>query len=190
MNPYPRWIPLLGPERALVKAAAGADPYETWAAGIRAGKVVVSNGPLVDITVDEAAGTAEATAAFWRPLEVLEVVRNGEVVASVKGDGSKTRLSATVQLRCEESCWAAARVRARKEGSEPDLQAHTNAAYVLRDGKPVMMRAARQSLVDQWEAEIARYRSAGLVFTSAQNKEFFEHAERALAELRRPLTRP
>jgi len=189
LNPYPRWIPLLGPERALVKARPGVDPYETWAAGIRAGNVVVTNGPLVEITIDEAAGTARATAAFWRPLEVLEILRNGVVVASVRGNGRQARLSATAQLKCEESCWAAARVKARKEESEPDLQAHTNAAYILRGGKPVMVRAARQSVIDQWEAEMARYRNASLVFNSAQSKEFFDQAERALAELRRPLTR-
>jgi hypothetical protein len=187
LNPYPRWIPLLGPERALVKARPSADPYEAWAAGVRAGNVVLSNGPLVEIAVDEATGTARATAAFWRPLEALEIVRNGAVVATVRGDGVATRLSATAQLQCEESCWAAARVKARKEENEPDLQAHTNPAYLLRGGKPVMVRAARQSVVDQWQAEIARYRNAGLVFTPEQNKEFFDEAERALAELRRPL---
>ena len=50
-----------------------------------------------------------------------------------------------------------------------------------------MIRAARESIVSQWEAEIARYRAAGLVLTPVQNKEFFDQAEKALAELRRPL---
>jgi hypothetical protein len=189
LNPYPRWIPLLGPERAVVKARAGSDPYEGWAAGIRAGNVVLTNGPMVEISVNESAGVAEATASFWRPLEVLEIVRNGEIVASVRGDGRQTRLSAKVDLKCAESCWAAARVRARKEQNEPDLQAHTNPAYILRGGRPVMIRAARQSVADQWEAEIARYRKAGLVFTAGQSQEFFGDAEKALAALRRPLTR-
>ena len=188
LKPYPRWIPLLGPERALVKARGGDNPYPTWAAGVRAGNVVVTNGPLVEIALDEKAGTASATASFWRPLEVLEIVRNGEVVASVRGDGSRTRLAATVKLDCAESCWVAARVKAREEEDEPELQAHTNAAYLLRNGKPVMVRAARQSVADQWEAEIARYRKAGLVFTAAQSEEFFGEAQKALALLRQPLT--
>jgi hypothetical protein len=105
----------------------------------------------------------------------------------VRGDGQKKHLSAAVSLDCRESCWAAARVQARKEENEPELQAHTNAAYLVRNGRPVMMRAARQSVVNQWEAEIARYREANLVFTAAQKKEFFDQAERALAALRRPL---
>jgi hypothetical protein len=187
LRPYPRWIPLLGPERAIVKARPGADPYEIWAEGIRKGNVVLTNGPLVEIAVDEKTGTANATASFWRPLALLEIVRNGSVVASINGDGRQTRLSATVSLKCEESCWAAARVKVAKDETEPSLEAHTNAAYLVREGKPVMIRAARQSIADQWEAEITRYRAAGLVFTPEQNKEFFEQAERALTELRRPL---
>jgi len=187
LNPYPRWIPLLGPERALVKARPGGDLYETWAAGVRAGNVVLTNGPLVEITVNETAGTASATAAFWRPLELLEIVRNGEVVASVRGDGQQKRLSANVPLNCSESCWAAARVKAVTEQNEPKLQAHTNAAYIMRGGKPVMVRAARQSIADQWEAEISRYRKAGLAFTASQAQEFFGEAERALTEVRRPI---
>jgi hypothetical protein len=187
LKPYPRWIPLLGPERAIVKARAGSDPYEAWAAGVRSGNVVLTNGPLVEITIDEKAGTASATASFWRPLGMLEIVRNGAVVATVRGDGREKRLSATVPLKCEESCWAAARVKVASQDPEPAVEAHTNAAYLLRGGKPVMIRAARESIVGQWEAEIARYRATGLVFTPVQSKEFFDQADKALAELRRPL---
>ncbi len=46
--PWPRVIPLLGPERTLVRATAGESAYESWAAGIRRGEVVVSNGPLLE----------------------------------------------------------------------------------------------------------------------------------------------
>jgi hypothetical protein len=75
----------------------------------------------------------------------------------------------------------------KKEEHEPDLQAHTNPAYILRGGKPVMIRAARQSLAEQWEDEIVRYRKAALAFTAAQSQEFFNEAEKALAALRGPL---
>jgi hypothetical protein len=190
LKPYPRWVPLLGPERALVKAGRTTDLYEAWADGVRAGKVILSNGPIVELSVDEAGGKASATAAFFRPLEVLEIVRNGEVIAAVSGDGARTRLSASVTFRREESCWLAARVRARKEQDEPDIQAHTNPTYVLQGGKPVMAGRARQAVAELWQAEVERYRTANLVFPSArQREEFFSMAERALAELRRPLDR-
>ncbi len=187
MKPWPRWLPLLGPERTLVKARAGDSAYETWARGVRSGNVVVSNGPLVEISVDEAAATVTATAQFYRPLEKLEIVRNGEVVAAVKGDGKKAALQLSARLDVGESCWVAARTTAKREEGEPEIQAHTNPAYVLRQGKPVMVRAARESVVRRWEAELAYYRNAGLPFATEERREFFTQGERALAELRRPL---
>ena len=187
LRPWPRWLPLLGPERALVKVRSREDPYQTWAAGVREGRAILSNGPLVELSVDEAGGQAVATAAFYRPLETLEIVRNGQVVATARGDGSQTRLALTAAVRVEESCWVAARVSARRLEGEPEIQAHTNPAYLLRDGKPVMVRGAREALAAAWEAELARYRAAGLVFdTPAQQQEFLTLAERALEQLRRP----
>jgi len=51
-----------------------------------------------------------------------------------------------------------------------------------------MIRSAREAVVKQWESELAWYQSAPLVFPSdARKREFFEQAERALVELRRPL---
>jgi len=179
LKPYPRWIPLLGPERALVKKPRSRDPFTTWAQGVREGNVVVTNGPIVELVVEN--GTAKASAAFYRPLEALEIVRNGEVVMASKGDGSRVRLSASVAVK---DGWYAARVRAKKEKDEPELQAHTNPVY---PNGPVMIPAARAAIAAQWEAELARYRTAGLVFSSAQEREFFEAGERALAELKRPL---
>jgi len=186
MKSWPRWLPLLGPERTLVKAPANGAPYEAWAAGVRQGNVVVTNGPLVEISADESTSTVNASASFFRPLEKLEIVRNGQVVAAVRGDGARTTLTISVQVPNTESCWVAARVVARKESDEPDIQAHTNPKYLLRDGKPVMVRGARETLAGRWESEIAWYKSAALVFGSdAQRRAFFEKAELALEDLRR-----
>src|SRR6202030_3491489 len=66
---WPRTIPRLGPERTLVKAHATGSPYEAWAAGVRSGAVVLSNGPLLEIHVDKKTGTAAASASFYRPLD-------------------------------------------------------------------------------------------------------------------------
>jgi len=51
-----------------------------------------------------------------------------------------------------------------------------------------MIRAARESLVKQWEEQLAWYKSTTMVFGDAARKqEFFDRAERTLKELRRPL---
>jgi hypothetical protein len=185
---WPRYIPLLGPERTLVKAGNGGSGYEAWADGVRKGNVVVTNGPLVDVRLDESQSTAIASASFFRPLERLEIVANGKVVALAPGDGRRTSLEVSVGLEGSHSRWIAARAVAKKEENEPDMQGHTNPLYVLRDGKPVMVASDRKTLADRWEAEIAWYRAASLVFPGdTERLEFFKQADRALEELKRPL---
>lgn len=184
---WPRWVPLLGPERTLVRARGAGSPYEQWAAGVRRGEAVVSNGPLVEITLDRARSTVSAEARFWRPLETLEIVKNGDVEAAIAGDGRKRALAVSAHLECPESCWVAARVRASKEPDEPEIQAHTNPVWWIREGKAVNAGGARVALAERWAAEIDYYRNANLRFPSeARRREFFEAAERALARLRQP----
>ncbi|MCP5115204.1 MAG: hypothetical protein GY953_30600, partial [bacterium] len=81
---WPRWLPLLGPERTLVQSAPSEDPYQAWANGVRDGKAIVTTGPLVDL--DVAGNQVRASARFFRPLTRLEIIRNGEVLAAVDGD--------------------------------------------------------------------------------------------------------
>jgi len=191
LKQWPHWLPLLGPERTLVKAPANGDPYQAWSAGVRKGSPIVTNGPLVEVHINEAASTVTASACFFRPLEELKIVRNGQVVAVVSGNGRETTLTATAHVPDGESCWVAAHVLARKEAGEPEIQAHTNPIYLLRNGKPVMVRAAREAVVAHWESELAWYRSAPLVFPSdAERREFLGQAERALEVLRRPMHGP
>jgi hypothetical protein len=184
-RPWPHWLPLLGPERALVKRRAGESSYDAWARGVREGDVIVTNGPLVELEVRD--GTATARARFYRPLERVQIVRNGEVVASVEGDGRRTELVAQSKIADAESCWVAARTSAVKEKNEPDIQAHTNPRYVLKDGKAVVAPAARDRVAAQWRAEMDYYRKAGLIFgRDEQKRQFFADAERALARLQEP----
>jgi hypothetical protein len=136
--------------------------------------------------VDKKTRSVTASASFYRPLEKLEIVSNGLVIAAVPGDGARMKLTASTRVDNPESFWVAARTVAQKNPGEPDIQAHTNPVYLLTGGKPVMVRAARESLVRQWEDQLAWFKSAGLEFRDdSRRREFFERAERTLAELRR-----
>jgi hypothetical protein len=184
---WPRWIPLLGPERTLVKAAAKGDPYQSWAAGVRSGNVVVSNGPVAEVAVDSATGMATASASFYRPLERLDIIVNGAVAATVNGDGKRNALTASAPLPEGASCWVAAHAVAQKQPDEPDIQAHTNPTYILRNGRTVTQPAVRAAVAAKWEKELEWYKSGQLVFHSdTEKKEFFDFAERAARELRKP----
>ncbi len=187
MRPWPRWIPLLGPERTLVKAYAARSPFEAWAEGVRKGDVVVTNGPLVEVSVDRRNSTATAKAAFFRPIERLEIVQNGRPIAVISGDGKRTSLTLNARLEGGESCWVAAHAWAQRLQGEPEIQGHTNPVYFLKDRKPVSVRGAREALSDRWRAEVEWYKAAGLVFGSeSRQTQFFADAEKALEQLRSP----
>ena len=129
---WPRIFPLLGPERALVKAAAGESAYDAWAEGIRRGAVLVSNGPLLEFAVNgESSGAVvswdgsskslqgSATAIFHRPIEKVEIVVNGQVIASRGGDAKRTEISLPFETTVTESSWVAARATALHREGEP-----------------------------------------------------------------------
>ncbi|MDX1978631.1 MAG: CehA/McbA family metallohydrolase [Bryobacteraceae bacterium] len=176
---WPRYIPLLGPERTLVRKQGAGSAFEGWVRGVKSGDVVVSNGPLLEFSVT--ANTARATARFFRPLEAVEIVVNGQVVAAKPGDGSATELSVTATVP-EGAHWAAARTTARKLAGEPDIQAHTNAIF---RGMPVDPDA-RAALARQWQAEVDWYRTGPLVFsTQGRREEFFARATKAMEVLRK-----
>jgi hypothetical protein len=178
---WPRSIPLLGPERTLVKALPTPDPYTAWAAGVKAGKAIVTNGPLVEVSAT--GNTVTATASFYRPLLRLEIVRNGVVIASAPGSERRTSLSVSATLSGSDTCWVAARVSAQKLPDEPDIQAHTNPLYVSGPN-PVPVPGARSILAARWKAELEWYRSGPLEFASeALRRNFFQDGERALAIL-------
>lgn len=202
-DPWPRAFPLLGPERALVKAEPGESPYEAWAQGVRKGAVVVTNGPLLDFSVqgrapgdvirwEGAAIEAEgvATATFHRPIEKLEIVANGRVVAAQGGNGA-TELSLPFKVSLKESTWVAARAQARHGEGEPEIWAHANPVYLLKAGQPVYVEADRRALLERWEKEAEYYRNPELVFASENERRellgMVEQTRKILSEPPAPL---
>ena len=194
-KPWPRSMPLLGPERTMVKAAPGRSAYESWAEGVRAGRASVTNGPLLELTVngqepgavlDAPAVEGRARVVFHRPIEKLEIIANGEVVASRAGDGAATELTLPFTVNTSDSTWVAARASSPKIADEPDIRAHTNPVYVLRGGRPVRVDAARRSVLARWEREAVYYRTGGLSFADeSQRRELLAKVDAALDALRK-----
>jgi hypothetical protein len=183
----------MGPERTLVKVGGEREPesgrstYDLWVEGVRRGDVVVSNGPLLDLAVEGQAPGAvvawrgdskrirgEARAVFHRPLEILEVVVNGQVRATQAADGRQRELRLPFEAAVTESAWVAARVRGRRVEGEPSIQAHTNPVYVLRDRRPVHIKAARESVAARWKRERGYYRGPDLTFADPEQRRELE----------------
>lgn len=183
-QPWPRHLPLLGPERTLVKAEAGESAYEAWAQGIKRGAVVISNGPLLEFTVDgEPPGTifawsgekkeakVSATAVFYRPIVKVELILNGKVVSVAAGDGQQREVALRFQTGITESSWISARAKSVSYPGEPEIWAHSNPVYLLKDGKPVYVKRDRDALRERWAAEVEYYRTGGLPFENESQRE-------------------
>jgi hypothetical protein len=147
LNRIRGWLP--GGERAYVKID---DPftYEKWIAGLRAGRSFVTNGPMLDLSVEgkgiadtvHLAGAGEiqvkGVASSQFPLSRVELLYNGAIVAASggMGDGLPTKLEK--RIRIDGSGWLALRASGP---AVPEIQgemvlAHTSPVYVLVADKP------------------------------------------------------
>jgi len=181
---WPRVLPFLGPERALTPVVDGQPTYQAWERGVRQGAVLLSNGPLLEFEVNgESAGAqvsweghtktleGQASVVFHRPIESLEIVSNGRVIARQAGDGTTKELTLKFESEISASSWIAARAVAQSLEEEPPLQAHINPVYLLKDGAPIQVESARRALSDRWSTEANYYRKGPLDFRNAADRE-------------------
>lgn len=141
----------VGLNRVFVKAGPTLD-HERFLAGLEAGRTFATNGPLLGFTLqgkepgDEirlgGPATLEAAVSLRSivPVDKLEIVANGEVVANVPLSGDRTAATQTVKIKVEQSGWYT--LRASAEGSRsPVLDiypfATTSPIYVTVADRPV-----------------------------------------------------
>jgi hypothetical protein len=141
-----------------VRTYAQLDPneefsFENWGKAVRAGRTFTTSGPLLDLTVDGQpigseiklkAGGGEleiaASATSQWPINALEVVVNGQVVADTRRLQGARALSLRQTIRVEGSAWIAARCGSslRVNHCWPiHLGAHTSPVYVIAGGQPL-----------------------------------------------------
>jgi hypothetical protein len=146
----------VGMNRVFVRSGSKLD-YGAWLAALKAGWTFATNGPLLSFTLDgrevgddialpggARALTARVSLRSIVPVERLEVVGNGVVVASVPLSAGGTSADATLSLPVERSGWYT--LRAWSSGAaEPVLDiypfATTSPIYVTVGGRPVRSAA-------------------------------------------------
>src|SRR2546426_528203 len=141
----------VGMNRVYVRTGVRPD-HARWLAGIRAGRTFATNGPLLEFTLggkqigDElrlpAASAAVRLTAVLRsivPVDHLQVVGNGEVVAELPLGGDRTSASITRAIAITRSGWYV--LRAYADGpAHPVMDiypyATTSPIYVSVGGAP------------------------------------------------------
>jgi hypothetical protein len=181
--------------RVFVKTE-GVFTYDSWIEGLRAGRTFVSNGPLLELTVNEKGpGHSFETSGMLRisaravsrvPFERLEVVCNGVVVAEQSAiDQREAKLER--EIVTQQSGWVAARVSgATKTRAEYGVFAHTSPVYYKIPGISSRQAGAAGEFVDQIEASM-RFVRKNYRFTSQADKALaigrFEQGRRFYANL-------
>lgn len=94
--------------------------FDAWRAAVTAGRTFLSAGPILSLDVDghgigetvmiggPGTVTVSANAESIFPLSSLEIVQDGEIVASASDEGGR-RLELTAELRLDGDSWIAAR---------------------------------------------------------------------------------
>jgi hypothetical protein len=129
--------------------------YENWCKNLRLGRTFLSSGPILRFTVNGVqvgdtlylsgnGGTVEveAEAESILPIHTLEVVQEGDVVASAKEPDGARRLHLRAKLQVGRHTWLAARVSGpgyaqampHYDGWNRGIMAHTSPIYIAVDG--------------------------------------------------------
>ena len=131
-----------------------------WFAAMKAGHTFVTNGPMIELKVDNAIPGDElklgADAGFriraraWAPKSIgspktLEIVAQGEVIHPTESNNPDIdELRIDVVLKLDASQWTAARVSAHN-----GTLAHTSPVYVVLEGRSFRNQKAAAQLVEK-----------------------------------------
>jgi hypothetical protein len=152
--------------------------YASWLEGLRAGRTFVTDGPVIELTVAGhrpsndllMLGTGPTTLpvtvkwAAAQPIDRLEIVRDGEVVASVDNPEQSTAGTFTTSVDVAEAGWLAARCWGHRRTSYGHaLWAHTSPVYLRPTAASARRQADGRFFIDRidaardWIATAARF---------------------------------
>jgi hypothetical protein len=162
----------VGYDRVYVRLGAKPPDYTSFMQALRQGRSFSTNGPVLDLEVDGRHGPGDrieiqsgrehafrARARSRGPLERLQLIVNGEVVAEQTGTDAR-ELTLQKTLRLDRSSWAAVRTFEKAASAElwrPSglVFAHTSPLYLLLAGKPVVVPESVQDLLRKIDTLIA-----------------------------------
>ncbi|MFC1735178.1 CehA/McbA family metallohydrolase [Candidatus Hydrogenedentota bacterium] len=175
-----------GTDKMMASAAAGSNrvyvnldgefTYDTWLKGLTAGRSFVTNGPIIEFSMDgKSVGdvisikpgekktlTITAAAESRYAFDRLELLKDGKVIASDTASDGGLRARINMKVDVSESSWFAARclgecepMRSRHFG-KPDIPvfAHTSPVYVDVPGKPCVYRKSAEYNVKYIDAAV------------------------------------
>lgn len=168
--------------------------YKNWIEAIRAGRTFATRSPLLDLDVNgEKPGGVlvldspsklmhvKAQACSMSPFDRLEIVVNGEVVATAPAAGDPAVASIETDVVLSQSGWLAARCSGKQDAS---LEAHTSPVYVEVAAAPFPVDpAAAGRLLASLDASLAWVHDHARCETDEQRQRLAAIFQAARAEL-------
>lgn len=184
---------VLGSVRTYVKID-GPLSYQGWIDGIQAGRTFTTTGPMIKFSAggDEIGDTIKAETGQMVsvhvevtsriPMERIEIIRGGEIVATKENPSGALTVSFTAQVPIDGSTWIAARtsspVRLPFNQSIP-VFAHTSPIYVEVPGRPIGSPEAAAYFAKQCEDAIEWARTKAKLLEESQRQEMIALYEEA-----------
>ena len=190
----------LGQNRTLVKAADSDDPAQetaNWLAGLKAGKSIATNGPLVGLIIEGAGPGDElrrargshtlkvkATMTSLTPLESVDLIVNGEVMQSIPLSQDRMSASFVGEISLDKSAWIT--LRAYSKSASPLVFdnypfATTSPIYVTINGKPLRSREDAEHFI-AWIGKLEAVAAEGEYNTRAERDAVLAHLKAARRE--------
>lgn len=194
----------LGIARAYVQVD-GPFTYDRWIEGIRRGRTFTTSGPLLFLSVNEAAigdvvhcGAAatlqiQAKVISRDPVGRFQLVSNGEILAETVVDGSTAEIE--LSIPAEQSRWIVIRCSNRTDGradfgfgnfnaiTGPGV-AHTSPVYVQVDGRPRFDPAAAEYWAERMRVHAIEIQTKGRFANATQRDEAVGYIEQGIAMFR------
>ena len=199
--------------RAYVTTDRPITPTE-WLDRLAEGKSFITNGPLLEWTVDrQGVGSvidlskpsrlsARGRALGRQDCKRIEVVRNGRVVATAVSEKQGDHFAAAldVSLTIDAPCWLALRTPPPPVKEDPELQesvalnefggslfAHTSPIYVNLNGQGVFDTQTAAQLVAQMKSDWEKIQGQAVFTEPSQRKRVSQVYQEAIAVLERQL---
>ncbi len=156
----------------------GALSATSWADAVRRGRTFVTNGPMLELTVNgrgmgeelsvPAQGSVEVRGRLrfdpeQESIRALDLVRNGEVIEVFSTTTAPGEIAFTTSVRIHEASWLAVRAFGTKSNTAPQWRntfAHSGAIFVRPEGSPPATATARAALVrGAWRERLAALRA-------------------------------
>jgi hypothetical protein len=174
--------------------------FGNWGAAVRAGRTFSTSGPLIDLTVDGRSvgeeirmkggrGTVEVHAlaeSAW-PIHRLEVVKNGEIVATAARKEGAAKLEIRTQIPVEGPGWIAARCAStlKKYHTWPGyLAAHTSPVYIAVSGKRLFSPSDATYMLTLIDGGLTYLDTLSVRYSEKRHREMKAVYRKAIAALR------